>query len=468
MAAGGLEQVKRDPWWHSRWDERLLFAPLSTLSPHLRRLVLVLAAGAALAWSSLYNGNLMSVWQLPDVHFYVLLAQGRYDLVPQPFTARPLAPLLARGIAAALHCWTEGGFQVLAFLCLLWTEGVLFWLMVRTEAPRWMLLAVAAVPFWPQLLSDAGLPDPLYAALLSCLLLALAHKRLWVAAALMLPLMLARESTSLMLICLLAVGWRRLRWTGCAVAVGGTALGAWLVHRISAGGLPNPEHLSGSVYMAGKLFSNTLRSLGVRPWSNVYPALCPTPAWQMPLHLGAVQAIGICSWSPDLLLLAWWAVLTVFGALPLLLLAAQPSFRGGIRSLFGHPSTRAGAREGDLVLRFSVLYGGVSLLLGPILGLSYARLVGYGWPLLLVGLPRLWARADLGANGRMQATTNRAWEGTLLIAHLLVCAVGLMIASPGRLLTVVCLETFMLSLLVVRRRGAMERCRGAVESRTRT
>ncbi len=388
-----------------------LFAPVSTLSGRSRRWTVALCSSLVLGWCAFRNGDLAPEWDLPDVRFYVDMAQRRFDLVPQPFTSRPLAPLLARYLAPLAHGSVHAGFIVLAYVSLLWTLVVVFWLLLRSRSPRWMVGAVAIVPFWWQLLGYAGLPDPLYTALLATLLLALECGWTYSAAGLMLPLMLARESTSLTLLCLLAVGWRRLRPVGCLLAVGSAAAGAFAVHRLSAAGLPNPEHLSGGVYMVGKLVSNSLRSFGVLPWSNVYPVLCAAPSWQMSLPMGRVQSVGVCTWDTVAPMQLIWALLTTFGLLPLLAIALWrrwiPAFR-----------------HDDLALRFCLLYGGLSLLLAPALGTWYARLFAYGWPLLLVAVPRL---LDCGPGDR------RGWRlagagpyrwGALLLVHVVLFVLG--------------------------------------------
>ena len=418
-------------------DERLLFAPLHTLSGRKRWWIVLAAVVGTVGWSAWLGGDLMTAWGLPDVAFYVDMAHRRVDLVPQPFSARPLAPLLARWIAAAGGFWVQGGFTVLAYLSLAWTAGVVFWLALRTRAPRWVLLALVSVPFWPALLVHAGLPDPLYAALLAGVLVALERGWMMGAAGLMFPLMLARESTSLTLVCLLLVGWRRLGWRGGALAVAGAVAGAAVVHRMSAGGLPNPEGMSGGLYMVGKVVANLFRSVGVVPWSNVYPELCGAPVWRAGLRVGPVREVGVCGWSPIAPLQALGALLTTFGLLPVLL------FRGG-RKLWEV------WRQGDDLLRFSVLYGGVSLVLGPALGTWYQRLFGYGWPLLLVAAPRL---AGMWEGSRREPLRRQA-EGGLLGLHLVVCGLGTVFLSGGRLAWVVVLEAVAVALLLVHRRSS--------------
>lgn len=413
-------------------SDHWLLAPVNSLTGQARWLLLSAFTTLVVLWSALRSGNLTFWSGLPDVLFYVNTAYGRYDLVPQPFSSRPLAPLVARLIALSVPCSIERGFVLLAYLSLLWTFAIVFWLLLRSGAPRWFLLAVAAVPFWPGLLYFDGLPDPLYAALLATLLLMLECGWLLPAAALMLPLMVARESTWLTLLCLLAVASRRLRWAGCALAAGCAVLGAFLVRRFTAAGLPNPEHLSGAMYMAGKLGANLLRTFGVLPWSNVYPVLCEAPVWQARVHLGAVRSVGVCSWDSGAPLQAVWALLTTFGVLPLFLL---PLWR----------RRRLDFLEQGTLVRFSVLYGGASLLLAPALGTWYDRLFAYGWPLLLVAVPRL---TGAGSETREQAPNSLPWWGSLMVVHLLLCAQGNRGDRPSAVIAVVALQAVAVALFL--------------------
>lgn len=442
---GGQAEAMRDGVDETGTERKLpqvhgLLAPLDTLSRRSQWMLLLLCTALVLGWSAFHNGDLLVAWGLPDVKYYKDMARGRFDLVPQPFSARPLAPLLARWIARAAGCWIEGGFTVLAYLSLLWSVLVVFWLLLRSSAPRWLLPAMVAVPFWPQLLGFAGLPDPLYTALLATLLLALEREWMRLAAVLLLPLMLARESTTLTLLCLLLAGTRRLRWTGSALAIGCAGLGMLVVRHVSAGGLPNPEGLSGGGYLIGKMVSNSLRSLGVVPWSNVYPELCSIPTWQMGLRFGTVRSVGVCSWTPISPLQAVWALLTSFGVLPVVLLALWRSWRPAFR-------------DGGLLVRFCLLYGGISFAIAPTLGTWYARLFGYGWPLLLVALPRLLSQpSQAGARAWMEGAGDVHLWTALLLVHLLVCSLGNLRGTGVEEGCVMALQGAAIALLVVHQR----------------
>jgi hypothetical protein len=384
-AAGALQ------WWATpinAWNRRQRWWAASS------------ATAITAGFAALTCGRFGSFWKQSDGQWYRALATGHGDEVIQPFAARQLHALVVRGLTAMLGWSVERAFVVVGVVCLLFLLAAVFGLMTRTAAPRWMLAAFIVLPFWPLLLAGLVLPDIWYAAMIAVLLLLLEQRRWLWAAAMMLPLMVSRESTMLTLACLMLAGWRELRWRGGAVAFGSTVLGSWIVHLLTAGGRGNREGLSQGLYLLGKAPWNGLRNvLGVQPWSNVYPLLCEHPRWQWQVHVGPVRAVGVCSVQSTQPLHWLLAEMTAFGLFPIL---ATLWLRD-----------REQWRQNAL-LRFCVLYGGAGFVLTPLLGTSVQRLVGYGWPLPLVAIPLIAGRLCGG------------WRaGLLLVAHLGLCLIGL-------------------------------------------
>lgn len=356
-------------------------APLSRLTPRARALVVVAAtlAGAGYAaWKELhYRGTL----QMTDIWAYVAIANGQTADVPQPFVSRQLGPRLAHAIATLLHRSTVQGFYLLAAVSILILVGVIFAQASRTRAPWWMLAAIAMAPMLPDTMLGLILPDLFYAALLA-ILLVLLDRELWIAAALwMLPLMLARESTSLTLLCLLIAAWKPLRWRGRLLAIAAAAAGSAIVHRLTLASPGNPQHLPQSLYILLKIPWNAAQNLfGVQLWNNINDA-CGTPVWQHAIHLGSIRAVGFCGVNPAAPRATLLALLTEFGLLPLLtvfvLWRSNP-----------HPTPAPTQPLGfRTTLRFAAVYGTICFLLGPLLGTGINRLMGYGWPLFFVALP---------------------------------------------------------------------------------
>ena len=138
------------------------------------------------------------------------------------------------------------------------------------------------------------------------------------------------------------------------------------------------------------------------------------------------------------------ALLTTFGVLPWLLLAARRQRGPVARDLPPRP---------DLLLRFCLVYGGISFAIAPMLGTWYSRLFGYGWPLALVAVPRLlWPAAE--ASTRV-AGSRKLW-GVLGVLHLLVCVVANREVSGAMLCSIAVLEAAAVALLLVQRRAPVE------------
>lgn len=353
-------------------------APIRLWSPRSR--AIAGTAGIVLAFArALYSVvQSESVFTMADAPFYLAIAKGDYTGVIQPFASRQLGALLVSALAHTLHITVERGFLFEATVSLLFMLAGVYYLALKTSAPRWILLAMAIVPFWGTILQYLVLPDLWFSALLTLLLLLLASEHLLLASLMMFPLMLSRESTSLVLVCFLISAWNSLRRKDRIVAVLSAVAGAAAVSHLSARAHSNIEHLPQALYMLAKVPWNFLHNiLGIVPWSNVYPGLCTTPVWSMPLHVGSVQSVGVCGFSS----VGWefiaQAILTNFGLLPLL--AAMLWTR------------RDKSIKRSVLLRFALFYGTVSLCLAPLLGVWFVHLIGYAWPLFLVALPLLFA-----------------------------------------------------------------------------
>ena len=211
------------------------------------------------------------------------------------------------------------------------------------------------------------------------MLVMLDSEYLLAASFMMFPLMLSRESTSLTLVCFLLALWKRLRWTDKAVAVVSAIAGSVVVSHLAARAQPNSEQLPGLVYMLAKVPWNFLNNvLGLAPWSNVNTQFCAVPSWSLPLHFGPVHAIGVCGFSVTGWVFVSEAALSVFGLLPLLL---------------GYLWWRSRkTHETNVLLRFALVYGAASIVLAPVLGTWFTRLISYAWPIFFVALPMLFDR----------------------------------------------------------------------------
>ncbi len=386
-----------------------LTASLAELTPARRRLTMAAIVGTTIpiaVAAALWMGH---IFTQADTTHYLNLAAGRPALLP--FASRQLGPLLVRGLVRLTHLSVEQAFFLEGTLALLFFVGTVAVLLVRSRSPRWIVPALAGMFFWTLVYNGLVLPDLFYAALLCVFLLLLRKQRLLAAGLMLFPLAVARESTLLTLVCLLAAGWRRLRWSEAAMAIVSAGAGIELAKHLAANALPNTEGISPGLYLIAKLPWNLLKNfLGVDLWANVYRS-CPVPRWQMPLHLGPLTAIGVCRFGWRYPVWLAFEAMATFGLLPLLLLKLR---RTGVP-----PSD---SRE-QMLLRFCVVYGVISFCMAGLLGEAFGRLFGYSWPLFLVALPML-----LGTSGA-NFSSNRA-AGAFLLLHLSLTWLNVQLHQP--------------------------------------
>jgi hypothetical protein len=350
----------------------------------------------------------------PDAGYYRLLALGQRSLVPAPFSARILGPAVAGWAGRVSGLGVDTGFLLLGIACLVALLALIAGLLWSWRAPAVIFAAIFLMPFWVDIFHDYYLPDLLHATILAAILLCLLFGHTSLALLLLLPAYLARESTVLVALCLLFAGWRRIPLRTAAIGLLALAAGGLLSRHYGQGGPASVHGMSGGVYIAGKIFWSFFKNvLGLPLWSNTLPEC--NPIWAAPLphgfHLGAIQAIGLCqpsSWGPSRLLLAWFGIFGIGPALAFVLRrqivsSAPPASLELIPGL-------------SIVLRFCLVYGGISILITPLLGASADRLVAYGWPFYFVALPWFVFRA----NGRgVNLGTQRSVA--ILLLHLLTC-----------------------------------------------
>ncbi len=352
-----------------------LSAPARTL-PTSTSAIASIACMAFCMALALANIEPSFVFTVPDSGPYMQIARLDTAHVGLPFASRQLGGLVVHAFMVVFHLSIYGAYQLQAAISFATMLTVLYWLMAQTSAPRWMLLAIAVLPYWAGQMQYIVLPDVFYSALHSVLLLFLARRQMLAASLMMFPLMLARESTSLTLVCFLIALWGSLRWVHRLSAVLAVVAAAKVVGYLTRFSPPNVEHIPPAFYMVAKVPWNLLRNVvGAMPWSNVNTDLCTVPTWSAPLHFGRVHAVGLCGFNHVGQLALVAAVLTQFGLLPLLL--AQLWFRH--RRFAGRSP----------LLRFALLYGGASFVMAPLIGNWMSHLTGYAWPLFLVAVPLL-------------------------------------------------------------------------------
>jgi hypothetical protein len=349
-----------------------------------RRRAAIICSIVSVVVAAITVPRLGDIFEHTDSGHYLLLAAGQPAMLP--FASRQLGPLLVRGMVHAFGISIHSGFLIEGTVAMLVLFATVLWYLLRSGAPRFMIAATIGLFFWSCQYSDLVLPDLLYGALICIFLILLDRQRFLLAALMMLPLAVARESTLLTVVCLLIAGWRRLRLGEAAVALASMVAGLLIVKRLTANALPNHEHISPILYLFAKMPWTLLKNfLGIYPWSNVYPE-CAGPRWQLAIHLGPVHAIGVCGFEPRPPLSLLFYALASFGLFPLLFLAVR-RFRKPLAPATASPRAK-------IFLRFCVIYGVISFALAGLLGELFQRLFAYSWPLFLIALPILLVRRN--------------------------------------------------------------------------
>ena len=303
--------------------------------------------------------------------------------------------------------------MLLGVVCLIALLALLAAMLWSWRAPLLIFAAIFLMPFWVDIFHDYYLPDLLHATILAAILLCLLFGHTGWALLLLFPAYLARESTLLVALCLIFAGWRRVRVHSALIGILAIFLAGLVSRHYGQAGAGSAHGVSGGVYILGKLFWSFFKNvLGLPLWSSTLPECSPVWVKAIPsgFHLGSIRVIGLCppsAWGPARLLLAWFGV---FGIGPALTLA----FWRRIAS--PPPATDRRLPGESIVFRFCIVYGGISIVMAPLLGASADRLVAYGWPFYFVVLPWILSAAyDLRGQG------SGLGPAGMLLLHLLTC-----------------------------------------------
>ena len=349
----------------------------------------------------------------PDAGQYRLLALGQRDAVAAPFSARILGPAVAGLLGRVTGLGVDTGFMLLGIACLVALLALIAGLLWSWRAPVAIFAGVFLMPFWVDIFHDYYLPDLLHATILAAILLCLLFGHTGLALFLLLPAYLARESTLLLALCFVFACWRRISLRSAGVGLLAMAAAVLVSRHYGQSGPPSVHGLGGGAYILGKVFWSLFKNFAGLPlWSNTLPECNPIWVTALPRPLGAIRSVGICPpslWGPGRLFLAWFGI---FGIGPALAAVLWPKIRlivsGQERDLELTPGM-------VIVFRLCIVYGGISILITPLLGASADRLVEYGWPFYFVVLP-WFISASYELHG-----FRWAW---ILLLHLLTCWVA--------------------------------------------
>ncbi|KAF0135193.1 MAG: hypothetical protein FD145_19 [Candidatus Saganbacteria bacterium] len=319
----------------------------------------------------------------PDSHWYINMAEGNYQETAKPFSYRVLYPFLAQKLTLLTHD-VRSSFIVLALVSIfLLLFAVILLLMSKTTLPKILIISLFFTPYIMSLLKEYYLPDLCHAAIISCFFLTTIIFNRWYGILWLLPLFLTRESTILLSLTIILITFynRENKLAMAALITTFIAIAISIYISSVAPSMPNLHRVNDLLYLFGKIPFNFLRNvLGVYTWFNVNDYHHPIVILKMPkyIHLGAIKTIVFGCLNFDRPLRTLITLLTYFGTLPIILLSIVKFRRKYLNN--------------DIWLPVAVVYGLLTFCLGPSLGSSVERLVGFGWPAFLIATPILLAK----------------------------------------------------------------------------
>jgi hypothetical protein len=304
---------------------------------------------------------------------YIAMAKGLPTLMP--WAGRILLPSLAAFLSGKFGLTLDRGFELITSL------SFVLWILIVGE--RWRVSIwtpfFLITPLTLTTLQAVYITDMLHMGLTALFLLLVRLNHLALAAALIIIMYTARESSMLLgFVSIAVLFWHKKYFSGVLVVVG-CLIGMSIVHHATAGA-QNVHKMPEILYLFSKMPANFLRNwLGVLIWTNGY-SWCNEPVFVVhfpgTLHLGEITEVGLCAPSIAGPLLTISSYVTAFGVLPAMLLG---TLKANGRS----------ARWKEMWWSIAFLYGALMTVLGPFAGPPPDRAIGFGWPLFLMALPAI-------------------------------------------------------------------------------
>jgi hypothetical protein len=333
---------------------------------------------AVLAVTTLALAGALAAQRFPyaweDSPNYIAMAKGLPTLMP--WAGRILLPSLAALLSEKFGLTLDHGFEIITSI------SFILWILIvgeRWRATIWTPFFLLT-PLTLTTLQAAYITDMLHMGLTALFLLSVRLNQMILAAALMIIMYTARESSMLLaFICVTVLFWHRRYFSGIFLVVG-YLVGMSIVHSVTVGA-QNVHQMPEIFYLFTKMPANFLRDwLGILIWTNGY-AWCNEPVFVVHfpsgLHLGVITEVGFCAPSIEEPLLTLSSYATAFGVLPAILMGTLKG--NGLRS----------TEWKDVWWSTAFLYGALMTILGPIAGPPPDRAIGFGWPLFLMALPAI-------------------------------------------------------------------------------
>lgn len=318
-----------------------------------------------------------------DSDSYAAIALGRISDVVRPFTSSFLHPFLSGIFSAFSGIGLARSFQVFDLVSLAFLLVSLALLLKRTL--RWAPLLAALLPigYYAARLGDTFSPDLFTLALTALFFLALYRGKEWVSLVVLFLLFLTRQSSALLGLVFLVIAFLKSKRTLAVGALVVVAISMVVAGEVSHLGLPNAHHVSDFEYLVLRVPFLALRNVGIVPWVNTLPGTCePRFTVELPRSpfFGSIREMGLCGFSPQLLLDDVTAALSLFGVLPA---ALAYILARRWRDIWRNSPPWVLVALAYGVIHFVVAWGNTT---------GVPRFIGYAWPAFLLASPFLAAR----------------------------------------------------------------------------
>ena len=318
-----------------------------------------------------------------DSHWYIAIAEGHIGEVLRPFSGRFLHPFLAGLLSAYFSLDIGTSFLLIAAPSLFFFLIAGYYMLKSAISSAFAIAPLFILPYFFSIYREFFVPDVFYIFLTALFLLFISRRMEGWGLVVLFLLFLARESTVLLGVILLAIQFLRGRKMLFAATLAVIAISIFTAGRINDLGLPNAHGLGGITYLALKApFNFANNFLGAEPWINTLDYCAPVVKFNLPPWpvFGSVREIGSCGFDASSPLRVAVSFLATFGILPLVF----------ARVFF--PRFKSVLKEAPAWVVIALIYGVASFVVGSFISTGFERVMGYGWPAFLLATPILFQK----------------------------------------------------------------------------
>ncbi len=313
-----------------------------------------------------------------DIEWYIAAAQGHWNELIQPYSARFLHPFIIGFISHHSPFDIYKAFSAVAIVSLFFffiTNIVI--LKDKIKKPLF-LIPLFFLPFFYDTLRYIFHPDAFYIFLTALFFLSLFYKKEALSLIILFLLFLTRESTIILGLVLIILSWFRSKKFFAIATLIVIGVSLLVTSSISNLGQSNIHHLGNFVYTVFKFLYNFMANVfGTKLWVDTYHTCAPIFKFSLP-HLkifGNIREAGFCGFDFSLPVNTLITLLTIFGIAPLIIFYC---LKKNIKKIL---------EELPFWAITALIYGLIFYFIGISAGTGIWRIIGYGWPAFLLIAP---------------------------------------------------------------------------------